>query len=220
MSLPLDAFDSHVVPAFWLLCVTHFKRISYRLGISLLVIGDRTEVHHVQKAAANILNKQLCKPSERGPSCWGFDDVDNILFLKEKTLMYYRTLCNVLKLYGRWSGMSCTVGNNNETYGSIEATEILDQNFVSIVLKKDAAPWSKSEDIPVYATKACGEAEEYRHSSLTSARSGASGRSVIRPGRRSPNEEAPAYPLDRKLRRLQPLPWRFVRITNRHTSRK
>jgi hypothetical protein len=133
------------------------------------------------------------------------DGVENILFLKEKTLMYYRTLCNVLKLYGSWSRMACTVGNNNETYGSVEATEILDQNFGSIILKKNAAPWSKSEDIPVHATKACGEVEEFRHSFLTSAQCGASGRSAIRPGRPSPNEEATAYPLDRKLRGLQRL---------------
>jgi hypothetical protein len=101
--------------------------------------------------------------------------------------------------------MACTVGNDKETYGSIEDTEILDRNLSSIVLKKDAAPWSKGEDIPVHATKACGEVEEYRHSFLTSARSGASGRSAIRPGRRSPNEEAPEYPLDRKLSGLQRL---------------
>jgi hypothetical protein len=88
--------------------------------------------------------------------------------------------------------MSCAVGNNKEIYGSLEATEILDQNFGSIVLKKDAAPWSKGECITVHATKACGKAEEYRHSFLTSAQSGESGRSAIRPGRRSPKEEASA----------------------------
>jgi hypothetical protein len=102
--------------------------------------------------------------------------------------------------------MSCTVGNNNETYGSVKATQIPDQNFGSSVLKKDPVPWSKGEYIPVHAAKACGEAEEYCHSSLTSAQSGAIGRSAIRPGRRSPNEEAPAYSLDRKLRGLQSLP--------------
>jgi hypothetical protein len=102
--------------------------------------------------------------------------------------------------------MACTVGNNNETYGSVEATEILDQNFGSIVLKKNAAPWSKGEYISVHATKACGEVEEYRDPFLTSAQSVASGRSAIRPGRPSPNEEASPYPLDRKLRGLQRLP--------------
>jgi hypothetical protein len=101
--------------------------------------------------------------------------------------------------------MSCTFGNNNETYGSVEATEILDQNFGSVVLKKDAAPWSKGECMTLHATKVCEKVEEYRHSFLTSAQNGASGRSAIRPGRRSPNEEAPAYPLDRKLCGLQRL---------------
>jgi hypothetical protein len=48
------------------------------------VIGNRNEVLLVQKAAANILNKQLCKPTAGGPSfCW-FDDAENIPFLKEK----------------------------------------------------------------------------------------------------------------------------------------
>jgi hypothetical protein len=51
------------------LCVTHFKRISCRLGLSRLVIGNRTEVLHVQKRDANILNKQLCKPTAGGHSC-------------------------------------------------------------------------------------------------------------------------------------------------------
>jgi hypothetical protein len=102
--------------------------------------------------------------------------------------------------------MACTVGNDNENYGSVKATKITDQNFGSSVLKKDAAPWSKGEYIPVHATKACGEVEEYRHSFLKSAQSGANGRSAIRPGRPSTNEEAPAYPLDRKLCGLQNLP--------------
>jgi hypothetical protein len=101
--------------------------------------------------------------------------------------------------------MSCTFGNINETYGSLEATQIPDQNFGSNFLKKDAAPWSKGKYIPVHATKTCAEVEEYRHSSLTSAQNGASGRSAIRPGRRSPNEETSPYPLDRKLRGLQKL---------------
>ena len=61
MSLLLDAYDSHVVPAYLPLHVTHFKRIYFRLGISRLVIGNRTVDLHLQKAAANILNKQLCK---------------------------------------------------------------------------------------------------------------------------------------------------------------
>jgi hypothetical protein len=112
----------------------------------------------------------------------------------------------VLNLYGSWSRKACTAGNNNEIYGSVEATEILQQNFGSIVLKKDSDPWSKGEDIPMHATKDCGEAEVYRHASLTSAQSGISGRSALLPGRRSPNEEASPYPLDRKLRGLQHLP--------------
>jgi hypothetical protein len=42
----------------------------------------------------------------------------------------------------------------------------------------DAVPWSKGEVIPVHATKACEEAEEFRHVFLTSAEGGARGRSV------------------------------------------
>ena len=82
MSLLLDAYDSHVVPAYLPLHVTHFKRISFRLGISRLVIRNRTEVHS-QKTAANILNTQLCKPTVGGHSCCWFDEAENILYLKE-----------------------------------------------------------------------------------------------------------------------------------------
>jgi hypothetical protein len=51
----LVACDSHVVPAYLLSGVTHFKRIFCRLGISLLVTGKRTDHLHLQKAAVNIL---------------------------------------------------------------------------------------------------------------------------------------------------------------------
>ena len=96
--------------------------------------------------------------------------------------------------------MACTVRNDNETQGSIKVTEILDQNFGSCILKKDAAPWSKGEDIPVHTTKACGEAEERRYSFLRKfGKSGVSVQSAIPPGRPSPNEEAPIHPLNRKM---------------------
>ena len=55
----------------------------------------------------------------------------------------------------------------------------------------------------MHVTKACGEVEEYRHLFLKSTQNGASVLSAIRPGRPSPNEEAPAYPFDRKVRGLQ-----------------
>jgi len=54
--------------------------------------------------------------------------------------MYYRTLCNVLNFYGSWSRRACTVGNDNESSGSVKATEILDQNFGPSVIKKDVDP--------------------------------------------------------------------------------
>jgi hypothetical protein len=98
--------------------------------------------------------------------------------------------------------MACTFGKDNETHDPVKVAEILDQNFGFCVLKKDAAPWSKCEDIPVHTLKACGEADEYLHSVLTSAEGGESGRSTIRP---STNEEAPAYPLDMKLSGIQSL---------------
>ena len=79
LSLLLVTFDSYVVT----LRVIHFKRISCRLGISRLVIRNRTVVLHVQKAAANILYNQLCKLTAVGPSCWRFVHAENIIFLKE-----------------------------------------------------------------------------------------------------------------------------------------
>ena len=126
----------------------------------------------------------------------------------------------MLNLYGTWSGMACTAGQDNEPSGSLKRTEILDQSFGPYVFKKDAAPWSKGEHIPVHATKACGVEEERCHSFLRSAQFGASGRSALRPGHLSPNEEAQTYPLDRKLRRLQRLSCRFGGITNRYPCRK
>jgi hypothetical protein len=56
--------------------------------------------------------------------------------------------------------MACTAGHGNEPWGSVKGTEILDQSFGPYVFTKDAAPWSKGEDIPVHATKACGVEEE------------------------------------------------------------
>ena len=65
--------------------------------------------------------------------------------------MYYRALCNELKFYGSWIRRACTVGNDNESWVSVKVMEIRDQNFGSCVVRKDAAPWSKGEDMPVHA---------------------------------------------------------------------
>ena len=86
--------------------------------------------------------------------------------------------------------MACNLRNDNGPSVSVKVTKILDQNVGSGVLK-DAAPWSKGEDIPEHVTKACGEAEENRHSFLTSVQEWAIGRPASCPGRLSPNEIAP-----------------------------
>jgi len=87
--------------------------------------------------------------------------------------------------------MACTLRNYNEPSGSVNVTQILDQNFGSCLLKKDAAPWSEGEVTPVHVTKVCGEAGENRHSLLTSAQGWTSGRPALCPGHLYPNEEAP-----------------------------
>jgi hypothetical protein len=108
-------YDSHVVPAYWLLRVTHFKRIFCRLGISHLVIGNRTDDLYVHKPAANILNKQLCT-TDNGWSfllavrrCWKFSH------FKRKTLQCLTgccTLCSTkssgLKFSKSWTGSHVT----------------------------------------------------------------------------------------------------------------
>jgi len=73
----------------------------------------------------------------------------------------------------------------------VNVTQILDQNFGFCVLEKDAAPWSKCKVISEHVTKACGEAEENRHSFLTSVQGWAIGRPASCPGRLSPNKKAP-----------------------------
>ena len=78
-----------------LTCVKHFKRISCRLGMSRLVIGNRTDVLHVRKTASSILNKQLCT-TDSGWSyllgvrrCWKFSHFER------KTLQYVTGFCTL-----------------------------------------------------------------------------------------------------------------------------
>ena len=68
---------------------------------------------HVQKAAASILNKQLCKPTALALLVGGSAMLKIFSFYKINTLIYYRTLCSVLNLYGIWSRMACTLGNES-----------------------------------------------------------------------------------------------------------
>ena len=115
------------------------KKVSCRLGISRLVLVNRTGDLHVQKPAANILNMQLCT-TDSGWSCLlGFADAENLLILKENTLMSYRRLCNMLNMYRCWSRMACIAGHGNEPSGSVKGTEILDQSFGPYVFTKAQA---------------------------------------------------------------------------------
>jgi hypothetical protein len=84
-------------------CVTHFTQISCRLGISRLVIGNRTEVLHVRKSAANILNKQLCT-TEGGLSnllgvrrCWKFSH------FKRKKHSFFTGCCTPCSIKINWA---------------------------------------------------------------------------------------------------------------------
>jgi hypothetical protein len=55
--------------------------------------------------------------------------------------------------------MACTAGHSKEPSGFVKVMGILNQSFGSCVLKKEPAPWSIGEVIPMHATKASGEAE-------------------------------------------------------------
>jgi len=73
-------------------CVTQSKQISYRLGISRLAIGNRTQVLHVQNAAVNILNKQLCTTESGWPFVLGVRQCWKYIF-KSKRLRYVTGRC-------------------------------------------------------------------------------------------------------------------------------
>jgi hypothetical protein len=64
------------------------------------VIGNRTNNLHVQKAAAIILNMQLCTTHSGCPLFLVFADAENLILKEKKTLMCYRPLCRVLKFTG------------------------------------------------------------------------------------------------------------------------
>ena len=64
--------------------MTHFKENSCRIGISRLLLGNRTDELHVETAATNILNKLLCTTKSRCSFVLGFSDAENFIILKEK----------------------------------------------------------------------------------------------------------------------------------------
>jgi len=187
MSLLLVTCDSHAMPACLLLRVTQFKRISCLLGISRLVIGNRTNDLHVQKAAANILNMQLGITHSGCPLFLVFADAENLILKEKKNSNVLQAVVQCVKIYGWWSRMVCTAEHGNETSSSVKSMEILDQSFSTYVLKWTLFRGVKST--MYLCTPRREEAEEFDHLFLMSAEGGASGRSVIRPGRLSPNAE-------------------------------
>jgi hypothetical protein len=74
--------------------VTHFKRISCRLGMSRLVIRNQTDDLHTQKPI-HVLNMQPCT-TERLVLLVGSSPTLEIFSLKKNTLICYRTLLNIL----------------------------------------------------------------------------------------------------------------------------
>ena len=74
------------MPPYLLLRVTHFKWKSCDLGISRLVIGNRTNDLHVRKAAADILNMQLCTTHSGCPLFLVFADAENLILKEKKNL--------------------------------------------------------------------------------------------------------------------------------------